>query len=205
MEGRGVKRVWVWALWACMFLGIPAGGLAQAEEGDPVPRGALQELIVEHQGQIYTFGPFVGYFFWPRKPGEVHKLRFVCMNDNQFYTKDMQAGALLFQGEAVFTCLPQNAVPRSAPGERMKPVFARDIPETWLSTRPEPSAEYRHFHSAHNAQGAVSCGYWMRHRSEHFFTYDMGGRVGPKSPLYHRVQPGVDTEFPLIVEFDHGR
>lgn len=36
------------------------------------------------------------------------------------------------------------------------------------------------------------------------FTYDMGGRVGPDSPLYHEVTPGTDRDFAKIMEFDYG-
>jgi hypothetical protein len=34
------------------------------------------------------------------------------------------------------------------------------------------------------------CGYWLRHTAKARFTYDMGGRVSPDSPLHHRVAPG---------------
>jgi hypothetical protein len=36
------------------------------------------------------------------------------------------------------------------------------------------------------------------------FTYDMGGRVGPDSVLYHKVMPGSDKAFARIIEFDRG-
>jgi hypothetical protein len=34
------------------------------------------------------------------------------------------------------------------------------------------------------------CGYWLRHTAKARFTYDMGGRVSPDSPLHHRLAPG---------------
>jgi hypothetical protein len=50
----------------------------------------------------------------------------------------------------------------------------------------------------------VLTGYWIRHVAVSEFTYDMGGRVGKKSPLYHRVRKGPDREFARIIEFDRG-
>ena len=50
----------------------------------------------------------------------------------------------------------------------------------------------------------VLTGYWLRHVAVSEFTYDMGGRVGKESPLYHRVRKGPDRDFAGIVEFDRG-
>ena len=61
-----------------------------------------------------------------------------------------------------------------------------------------------HFHSCYNSQGPVLTGYWLRHEARAEFTYDMGGRVGPDSPLYHKVNSGVDKAFGRIIEFDRG-
>jgi hypothetical protein len=47
-------------------------------------------------------------------------------------------------------------------------------------------------------------GYWLIHEATASFTYDMGGRVTPESPLFHETSPGVDTAFAHIVEFDQG-
>ena len=47
-------------------------------------------------------------------------------------------------------------------------------------------------------------GYWIRHVAVSDFTYDMGGRVGKESPLYHRVRKGPDRDFARIIEFDRG-
>lgn len=86
----------------------------------------------------------------------------------------------------------------------MEPVFFGEAPEEWKRTRPQPEAEYLHFHSCHDAGGAVRIGYWLRHRAVADFTYDMGGKVREGSPLYHRVVKGVDRDFARIVEFDRG-
>jgi hypothetical protein len=61
-----------------------------------------------------------------------------------------------------------------------------------------------HFHSCYNGIGPVLIGYWLRHTAAADFTYDMGGRVAENSPLYHRVQKGVDRDFAKIIEFDKG-
>jgi len=206
---RGVFRKalrslgWAAALLGLGSLGLLGGGAVQAGSPD-VPRGYLQRLIVEHQGRIYRFGPFVGYAFKPVEPTDLTRLELVCFNERSFYTEDVPEGELLFRGEARFGCLPldQGEVPASR--ERMIPVFAEDIPESWLQSRPEPQEAFRHFHSCYNAAGAVPCGFWLRHEAVRAFTYDMGGRVGQGSPLYHQVDEGLDGGFPLIVEFDQG-
>lgn len=60
------------------------------------------------------------------------------------------------------------------------------------------------FHSAYDAVGPVRAGFWLRHVGVETFTYNMGGRVDESSALYHRVEPGVDTAFARILEFDRG-
>jgi len=172
--------------------------------GAEPPRGAVERLIVEHGSRVYRFGPFVGYYFKPVQSGDLTRLEFWCYNEEQFYTRDRPEGTLLFQGEAVLTCLPEPAPLQPPQGQRMRPVFDQDIVQAWRATRPEPQEEFTHFHSCYNAAGAVACGYWLRHEAVTEFTYDMGGRVGPSSPLYHEVRPGVDREFAAIVEFDTG-
>mgnify|MGYP000450397883 CR=1 FL=1 len=188
----------------CICLALVSQATAFAGQNADIPRGALQGLIVEHQGRVYEFGPFVGYFFWPEESADLSRLSFACRNEGQFYTKDLPEDAILFTGQARFVCLPGDAPYRPENGRRMRPVFPDEIPRKWLDTRPSPQDEYLHFHSCYNAQGPVACGFWLRHEARKVFTYDMGGRVGPDSVLYHQVQPGVDTGFPLLVEFDRG-
>ena len=188
----------------CLCLAFFSLETSRAAEADEIPRGAMQRLIVEHQGQVFEFGPFVGYYFWPEDPKDLTRLNFACRNEKQFYTRDLPADTLLFTGQARFACLPNDAPYNPEKGRRMRPVFGDDIPKRWLEARPEPREEFLHFHSCYNARGAAACGYWLRHVAEETFTYDMGGRVGPDSVLYHQVQPGVDKDFPLIVEFDRG-
>ena len=193
-------RKWMVRLLVC---GILVAAAAQVVAAGPPP-GALQRLMVEHGSRVYQFGPFVGYYFQPVQGRDLTRLQFWCYNEDQFYTQDRPAGALLFTGEAVFTCLPDPAPYQPEQGRRMLPVFSADIPEAWQATRPEPREAFTHFHSSYDAQGAVACGYWVRHEAQSAFTYDMGGRVGPSSELFHEVQPGVDRDFPNIVEFDTG-
>ncbi|MDA3872534.1 MAG: hypothetical protein PF795_01045 [Kiritimatiellae bacterium] len=87
---------------------------------------------------------------------------------------------------------------------RILPVYFRDAPDDWKATRPEPADEYLHFHSAYDAAGPVRAGFWLRHTGAASFTYNMGGRVNDSSVLHHRVEPGVDTDFARILEFDRG-
>jgi len=83
--------------------------------------------------------------------------------------------------------------------------YSSDAPAAWLESRPEPRDAYGHFHSCHDASGPVLTGFWIRHVAVRDFTYDMGGRVGPGSPLYHRVRKGEDRDFARIIEFDRGK
>lgn len=169
-----------------------------------IPRGYVSTLEIDIDGRLCRFGAFVGYYFRPDHPGNLASLSFLCFNERQFYTKDQPANALLFRGDAQQVTLPDTGVLPPSRAERMQPVFFRDAPQAWLATRPEPKDEFVHFHSCYDGTGAVRHGYWLRHEAVVVFTYDMGGRVGPGSPLYHRVRPGVDKGFAQIVEFDRG-
>lgn len=168
-----------------------------------VPHGYMARLEQVHDGGMIGFGPFVGYYFRPEDPRDLSLLKFVCFNENRFYSSDMPDGAKLYEGTAVLTTLPltDSVIPARA---RINPVFFHEAPEDWLNTRPEPGDEFVHFHSCYNAAGSVLTGYWIRHVAVSEFTYDMGGRVDKKSPLYHRVRRGPDRDFARIVEFDRG-
>ncbi|WP_027371630.1 hypothetical protein [Desulfovermiculus halophilus] len=198
------RQLTIFCLTACIWMMLGPQGAVLAESPGEIPRGAMQRLIVEHQGRVYEFGPFVGYYFWPQDCTDLSRLNFACRNERQFYTRDLPEDTLLFTGQARFACLPGDAPYVPKQGRRMRPVFPGDIPASWLATRPEPRDEFVHFHSAYNAQGPAACGFWLRHTAKESFTYDMGGRVGSDSVLYHQVQPGVNKDFPLLVEFDRG-
>ncbi|MFP4445819.1 MAG: hypothetical protein ACLFPD_06190 [Desulfosudaceae bacterium] len=168
-----------------------------------VPRGYMSVLEVEQDGRLLGFGPFEGYYFAPEQPDDLSRLKFVCFNERSFYTRDLPENAQLFEGEAVLTRLP--AVDFEIPAaDRINPVFFSAAPAAWLETRPAPQDEFLHFHSCYDSQGPARTGYWVRHVGLAEFTYDMGGRIGPDSPLYHEVTPGVDRDFARIVEFDRG-
>ncbi len=169
-----------------------------------VPRGYMSTLRVEQEGRLYSFGPFVGYYFRPENPQDLCRLRFVCFNEGGFYSSDAAINERLFEGEAILVSLPDIGIKPPTGSERIQPVFFEDAPAEWLETRPEPQSDFVHFHSCYDAQGPVLGGYWLRHRGVVDFTYDMGGRVGPDSPLYHEVRKGVDKDFARIVEFDNG-
>lgn len=175
----------------------------QAEVELSVPRGYLDTLEISRGGQILGFGPFVGYYFLPPEPEDLTKLRFVCFNERGFYSSDAPVNAKLYEGEAVFSSLADVDFPIPMKN-RINPIFFEDAPEKWIENRPEPQAEFLHFHSCYNDAGPVPAGYWLRHRAVRAFTYDMGGRVTQESPLYHEVSQGPDTRFPRIVEFDRG-
>ena len=168
-----------------------------------IPHGYMARLEQVHDGRMVGFGPFVGYYFRPEDPGDLSRLRFVCFNENRFYSSDMPNGAKLYEGTAVRTTLPQadGVIPAQ---DRINPIFFEEAPEAWRDTRPEPRDEFVHFHSCYDAAGPVHTGYWIRHVAVSDFTYDMGGRVEEKSPLYHRVRKGPDRDFARIVEFDRG-
>jgi len=177
-------------------------------EGSPdglaaIPHGYMARLEQVHDGQLIGFGPFVGYYFRPDTPKDLSRLRFVCFNENRFYSSDMPAGAMLYEGTALLVNLPaaEIVIPIQ---ERINPVFFQEAPESWRNTRPEPQDEFVHFHSGYSGIGPVLTGYWIRHVAVSSFTYDMGGRVGKESPLYHKVSRGPDRDFARIIEFDRG-
>lgn len=186
---------------------LVVGGCAQEKPAEMdllVPRGYMARLEINLDGRLYGFGPFVGYYFKPDDPADLSRLRLVCFNEERFYTKDLPRNAKLFEGEAVLATLPETGRPLPSGEARIQPVFFSQAPPEWLETRPAPQDEFLHFHSLHDAQGPARHGYWLRHVAVAAFTYDMGGRVGPDSPLHHEVRPGVDRDFAKIVEFDRG-
>ena len=192
---------------AACFLAVLA---AECGRGRPaeveldIPRGYMPTLMVEREGRLYSFGPFVGYYFRPQDPRDLSRLRFVCFNEGGFYSADAVKNDRLFEGEAILVSLPEIGVKPPSGPERIEPVFFEEAPAAWLETRPEPPNEFVHFHSCYDARGPALRGYWLRHKAVVDFTYDMGGRVGPDSPLYHEVRKGVDKNFARIVEFDSG-
>jgi hypothetical protein len=169
-----------------------------------VPRGYLSTLQIEIGDRVLSFGPFVGYYFKPAQAGDFECLYFMCFNERSFYTRDLPANTPLFEGQARLRRLPRASGDLPVGDMRIIPVFFSDAPQAWLESRPSPRGEYLHFHSAHDARGAVYYGYWLRHVAKERFTYDMGGRVSTDSPLFHRVSPGLDKRFARIIEFDHG-
>ena len=169
-----------------------------------VPRGYVPVLEIKQEGRLFRIGPFVGYYFKPEDPNDLSSLKFVCFNERSFYTLDLPENAKLFEGDAMFRTLPVEDFPLPRGQDRIQPVFFQDAPAGWLATRPEPQDEFLHFHSCYDAAGPVRHGYWIRHYATADFTYDMGGRVGEGSPLYHAVKAGVDKNFARIVEFDSG-
>lgn len=182
---------------ACREVDRPATALS-------IPRGYLATLEVVVDGKLYGFGPFVGYYFRPMDPADLSKVAFICLNERRFYTLDMPLNSRLFEGEAQLVQLPNGDFPLPGGSHRILPMFFTQAPAAWLATRPEPQDEYVHFHSLHNAAGAARIGYWLRHKAMANFSYDMGGRVGPDSPLYHPVVVGIDRSFARIIEFDRG-
>lgn len=188
----------IWRLMLIVCLLVPTAAIAVE-----TPRGYYAQLEFLHQGQRLTFGPFVGYYFRPEHGDDLTRLKFLSYNERQFYTDQLPADALLFEGEAVLTSLPQvRALPRS--DARMEPIFFADAPSEWLQSRPPPQDQFVHFHSAYNASGPSYTGYWLRHQPAGSFTYNMGGRVDEDSPLYHQATPGSPQRFPHIIEFDAG-
>ena len=190
---------------AVLILVLAACSVESPQHAKPkVPRGYSAVLHILVNGQQLGLGPFVGYYFRPKDPTDLSHLTFVCFNEQQFYTKNLPDGAQLYEGEAIQVTLPSDGILPEPAAERIHPVFEKDIPKAWLSTRPFPQDEFIHFHSCYNAVGPVLTGYWIRHVAVASFTYDMGGRVGAGSILYHQVSPGPDRAFAKIVEFDAG-
>ncbi|MCB2217709.1 MAG: hypothetical protein KQH59_16690 [Desulfobulbaceae bacterium] len=181
---------------------VLAGQWAHAEQRSML-RGYYSRLDVVSNGQQFSFGPFVGYYFKPQVGDDLGHLEFLCFNERGFYTDEMPKDSLLFRGEAVLTMLSETGeIPQTK--QRITPIFFADAPSDWLQQRPEPQEEFVHFHSAYNRQGAVYTGYWLRHDAVTAFTYNMGGRISADSPLYHRAKPGASDRFPHIIEFDDG-
>ncbi len=199
------KIPWFWTLAVCLLWNCSGGQGPEEKVPLNIPRGYAPVLEFVHHGRQLRFGPFVGYYFRPEVPEDMSRIRLVCFNERKFYASNAPENALLYEGDGVLTDLPfvEKAVPRGE--ERIQPVFFHEAPSAWLKTRPEPQDAYVHFHSCHDASGAVLTGFWIRHVAVRDFTYDMGGRVGPDSPLYHRVFKGEDTAFARIIEFDHGK
>lgn len=192
------------ALLATALFAWGCSGQQERQSSPPVPRGYQAELRVERDGEVAGFGPFVGYYFHAADPDDLSRLSFVCFNERGFYSSDAPVNARLFSGEAVLGTLPGSRSDQPEPEGRITPVFFSDAPAAWLDARPEPKESFRHFHSLHDGAGARMDGYWLAHRGEASFTYDMGGRVGPDSPLYHAVSSGPDSRFATIIEFDQG-
>lgn len=181
-----------------VFLVLPTVAMAV-----DTPRGFYAQLEFIYQGQQLSFGPFIGYYFRPEKGDDLTRLKFRCYNESQFYTDQLPANTLLFEGEAVLSSLPRvGALPRS--DARIEPVFFAEAPPEWLQSRPVPQDQFVHFHSAYDTTGPSYTGYWLRHQPMRSFTYNMGGRVGEDSPLYHQATPDEPQRFPHIVEFDAG-
>ncbi|PLX42790.1 MAG: hypothetical protein C0608_01625 [Deltaproteobacteria bacterium] len=195
------------AIAALLTVGLLAlAGCSNSTKPAPLdlPRGVLSRLEIKVDGDLYTLGPFVGYYFRPKEAGDLTHLDLWCFNERSFYSSDMAENTLLFTGEARLVALPAGVGELPKEGGRIKPIFFDEAPKEWLETRPEPQDEFLHFHSLYDNTGAVTKGYWIRHVGEGDFTYDMGDRVSEGSPLYHRVTPGVDKYFAKIVEFDEG-
>lgn len=203
---KPVRTLVVGCLWLALAILWGPAGCGQTEKSTPVPdvpRGFLPTVEIEIGDRVVRFGPFVGYYFKPQSPDDLSRLHFVCFNERSFYTRDLPANAKLFEGDAVLTRLVEAGFDIPA-ADRINPVYFAEAPVLWLLERPEPRGEFVHFHSCYDAAGPVLTGYWLRHRGTATFTYDMGGRVGPDSPLYHRVKPGNDKAFARIIEFDRG-
>lgn len=202
---RPAPRIGLSILLGLILASCSGGSDVTSSSSPKIPRGFVNRLEIQVGARVLSFGPFVGYYFKPSGGGDLQTLDFICFNERSFYTRDVPADTPLFEGQAVWRQLPETGRPvPAADGRRIVPVFFEAAPAAWRDSRPEPREEYRHFHSAHDARGAVHYGYWLRHVALARFTYDMGGRVDQGSPLYHHVQPGVDRGFARVIEFDHG-
>ena len=201
-EGR-LKIPWHCALALCLLWAC-SDGRVDKDVPLQVPRGYTPVLEFVHNGRLLRFGPFVGYYFRPAVPERMNRIRLVCFNERKFYSSDAPENVLLYEGDGVLTDLPPAGIPVLKGEARIHPVFFPQAPAAWLNTRPEPRDAYVHFHSCHDATGPVLTGFWIRHVAVREFTYDMGGRVGPGSPLYHVVRKGEDRAFARIIEFDRG-
>lgn len=190
-----------WWLLLCLLLALPAATIAE-NRLEP-PRGYYRQLEFVYHGQRLSFGPFIGYFFKPQDGDNLTRLDVLSYNERQFYTDQLPTDSLLFKGEAVLATLDRvRAIPPAE--QRITPIFFDQAPPQWLQGRPTPQEQFIHFHSAYDHNGAVYTGYWLRHQPVSTFTYNMGGRVGKSSPLYHQAEPGAPQRFPRIIEFDAG-
>lgn len=159
----------IWRLVLLMCLVLPT--VAVAVE---TPRGYYTQLEFLYQAQRLSFGPFVGYYFRPENGDDLTRLKFRCYNERQFYTDQLPADTLLFEGEAMLSSLPRvRALPRT--DTRIEPVFFAEAPPEWIQARPAPQDHFVHFHSAYDATGPSYTGYWLRHQPVRSFTYNMGG------------------------------
>jgi len=82
-----------------------SGGLAV------VPHGYMARLEQVHDGRMIGFGPFVGYYFRPEDPEDLSWLRFVCFNENRFYSSGIPDGAKLYEGTALRATRPGSMSP----------------------------------------------------------------------------------------------
>jgi hypothetical protein len=121
------------------------------------PHGYMARLEQVHDGRMIGFGSFMGYYFRPENPRDLNRLRFVCFNENRFYSSDMPDGAKLYEGMAVRVKLPQADITIPAKN-RINPVFFQEAPDAWLYTRPEPQDDFVHFHSCYDGTGPVLIG-----------------------------------------------
>ena len=197
------KKIVIQALFCVVLLSVSACSEQESNLPLDIPRGYTPVIELEMGDRILNFGPFVGYYFMPVTPDDLSRLKFVCFNERSFYTLDLPENTKLFSGEAVLQTLAETEFTVPA-DDRINPIVFADAPSLWLENRPKPQDEFIHFHSAYDALGSVLAGYWIQHVGEASFTYDMGGRVGPESVLYHEVTPGVDLKFAHIMEFDKG-
>ena len=111
----------------CCPVAGPTRGPMHHRAGVVVPRGYMARLEQVHDGRMIGFGPFVGYYFRPEDPRDLSRLKFVCFNENRFYSSDMPDGAKLYEGTAVRATLPQADITIPAQ-ERINPVFFRKRP-----------------------------------------------------------------------------
>ena len=139
-----------------LFLAAAVFGCTDKKEAGvslQIPRGYLQVMEIEVDGQRVRVGPFVGYYFKPENPPDPARLRFVCFNERSFYTLDMPENDRLFEGEGILRTLPDIGRPLPRGEQRIQPVFFPDAPDSWLQTRPEPQDEFCIFIPATTLQG----------------------------------------------------
>ena len=184
---RRLHRIGWFALGLMLMAGCRVDPAQAPPEKLQVPPGYVNQLQVEVDDRVLSFGPFVGYYFKPLSANDLERLDFICFNERSFYTRGLPANARLFEGKARWQRLPDAQMPVPGRNGRIVPVFFSEAPGAWLQSRPEPHSDYVHFHSAYDGRGAVRYGYWLKHVALAEFTYDMGGRVTQDSPLYHEV------------------